>query len=47
MTCKSTSCRDGSELPTDCTGHAFDPATGLYYYRHRIYHSQLGRFVSR
>ena len=30
-----------------CTGRRLDGAAGLYYYRHRIYHSQLGRFCSR
>ena len=29
------------------TGQTFDPAIGLYYYRHRVYHAQLGLFVSR
>lgn len=29
------------------TGRTFDPAIGLYYYRHRVYHPRLGRFVSR
>ena len=29
------------------TGRRLDLETGLYYYRHRMYHSQLGRFVSR
>jgi RHS repeat-associated protein len=29
------------------TGRQLDAETGLYYYRHRIYHSQLGRFASR
>ncbi|MFO7906393.1 MAG: nucleotidyl transferase AbiEii/AbiGii toxin family protein [Planctomycetota bacterium] len=28
-------------------GLVFDPATSLYYHRHRVYHPQLGRFVSR
>ncbi len=29
------------------TGRRLDRETGLYYYRHRVYHSQLGRFGSR
>jgi RHS repeat-associated protein len=29
------------------TGRQLDAETGLYYYRHRSYHSQLGRFASR
>ena len=29
------------------TGERLDVETGLYYYRHRTYHSQLGRFASR
>ncbi len=29
------------------TGREFDPSTGLYYYRARYYHAQLGQFISR
>lgn len=29
------------------TGRKLDPETGLYQYRHRYYHAQLGRFVNR
>ncbi len=29
------------------TGRRLDGETGLYYYRHRMYHAQLGRFCSR
>jgi len=29
------------------TGRTFDPAIGLYYYRHRVFHPQLGRFNNR
>jgi len=29
------------------TGRTFDPAIGLYYYRHRAYHPRLGRFNNR
>jgi RHS repeat-associated protein len=29
------------------TGRRLDPETGLYYYRHRYYHAQMGRFVNR
>jgi RHS repeat-associated protein len=29
------------------TGRSFDAETGMYDYRNRVYHSQLGRFVSR
>ncbi len=29
------------------TGRRWDRESGLYYYRHRMLHSQLGRFVSR
>ena len=29
------------------TGRQLDTETGLYYYRHRMYHAQLGRFCSR
>lgn len=29
------------------TGRRLDPLTGLYYYRNRYYHAQLGRFVNR
>ena len=29
------------------TGRQLDVETGLYYYRHRVYHAQLGRFGSR
>ena len=29
------------------TGRRLDPVTGLYYYRNRYYHSQLGRFINR
>jgi RHS repeat-associated protein len=29
------------------TGRQFDSETGLYYYRNRYYHGQLGNFVSR
>ena len=33
--------------PVTYTGRRFDDETGLYYYRNRYYHAQLGRFVSR
>ena len=33
--------------PYTFTGRRFDEETGLYYYRNRYYHAQLGRFVSR
>jgi RHS repeat-associated protein len=29
------------------TGREFDAETGLYHYRNRYYHAQLGRFLSR
>jgi RHS repeat-associated protein len=29
------------------TGRRLDPETGLYQYRHRYYHAQLGRFLTR
>lgn len=29
------------------TGREHDPETGLYYYRARYYHAQLGRFIGR
>jgi RHS repeat-associated protein len=29
------------------TGRRLDGETGLYYYRHRVYHARLGRFGSR
>ncbi len=29
------------------TGRRFDSETGLFYYRNRMYHAQLGRFASR
>src|SRR5690606_37426623 len=29
------------------TGRRLDPETGLYQYRFRYYHAQLGRFVTR
>ena len=29
------------------TGRRLEGETGLYYFRHRMYHSQMGRFVSR
>jgi RHS repeat-associated protein len=32
---------------TTYTGRSLDTETGLYYYRNRYYHAQLGRFVSR
>jgi RHS repeat-associated protein len=33
--------------PYTFTGRRFDSETGLYYYRHRLFHAQLGRFVTR
>lgn len=33
--------------PYTYTGRRFDSETGLYQYRNRYYHAQLGRFVSR
>ena len=33
--------------PVTFTGRRYDDDTGLYYYRNRIYHAQLGRFISR
>jgi RHS repeat-associated protein len=33
--------------PYTFTGRRFDEETGLYYYRNRYYHAQLGGFVSR
>ena len=35
------------ENPYTYTGRRFDDETGLYYYRNRYYHAELGRFVSR
>jgi RHS repeat-associated protein len=32
---------------TTYTGKSRDTETGLYYYRNRYYHAQLGRFVGR
>jgi RHS repeat-associated protein len=32
---------------TTYTGRSLDTETGLYYYRNRYYHAQLGRFLSR
>jgi RHS repeat-associated protein len=32
---------------TTYTGRSLDTETGLYYYRNRYYHAQLGRFVGR
>ena len=29
------------------TGRRYDPETGIYYYRARYYHQELGRFLSR
>ena len=29
------------------TGREYDAETGLYHYRHRYYHAELGRFLSR
>jgi RHS repeat-associated protein len=39
----------GSALanPYTYTARRFDEETGLYYYRNRCYHTELGRFVSR
>ncbi len=33
--------------PYAFTGRRFDPESGLYYYRARYYHVNLGRFLSR
>jgi RHS repeat-associated protein len=33
--------------PYTFTGRRLDSETGLYYYRNRFYHAQLGRFISR
>jgi RHS repeat-associated protein len=33
--------------PYTYTGRRFDPETGLYQYRNRSYHAQLGRYASR
>ncbi len=33
--------------PHTYTGRQFDSETGLYYYRARYYHAQLGRFIAR
>lgn len=33
--------------PVTYTGRRLDPETGMYYYRHRIYHAELGRFLTR
>ena len=33
--------------PVTYTGRRFDDETGLYYYRFRYYHAEMGRFVSR
>lgn len=30
-----------------CTGRQLDAETGLYYFRARLFHAQLGRFVNR
>jgi len=30
-----------------CTGREYDAETGLYYYRARYYHPELGRFIGR
>ena len=42
------------DVPTDAplcpfifTGRRYDPETGIYYYRARYYHQELGRFLSR
>ena len=35
------------ENPYTYTGRRFDDETGLYYYRNRYYHAEMGRFVSR
>ena len=35
------------ENPYTFTGRRFDDETGLYYYRNRYYHAEMGRFVSR
>jgi RHS repeat-associated protein len=33
--------------PYTYTGRRLDFESGLYYYRNRYYHAQMGRFVSR
>ena len=43
---------DGDGVPDDGNemlfqGRRRDPETGLYYYRNRMYHAQLGRFLQR
>ena len=37
----------GHANPYAYTGRRFDDETEIYFYRHRYYHAQLGRFVNR
>ena len=38
---------DNLANPYTFTGRRFDEETGIYQFRYRYYHAQLGRFVSR